>query len=385
MEVQDSLDSPGSPKKTHFSPSLVTRYFTPGPARRKVITRQYLNRVAEKRARQAAQAHPDERFAAFDPVHTVAAAQRVAAHLVLRDGADESYGRVAHRRRAWHHDVKEGRDLARSQVPLPYSGQGPIRRPTLEREEAFWDPTTCKRARTCSMEDSTISVVDDEADPETAQLYRMGLLYDDEYTRGSGFTLNTILHDEPEFTIRPAKRRRKTARTSAAGTPDFSFPQNGLSLHLSFAQLHKDEMIAQYLISPSPSEFNPADWEEASAHTTPSEAFASVHSLNTDDYFPCMTQDTQMTNDSCSAAKVPDLVPSRDCLADDDENPQTTQTPDFDCDSDTTSLSGSDADLVILPLHLSREEDERTRQSATPRRASLDAVAASWIMLGDDS
>jgi len=379
----DSQGDGGRTKK-HSTTAVETKYFQPGPARRKVITRQYLQRVAEKRARQH-QATEDGQFSTFDPVHVVVTGQRVAANL-LREGNHDREQRYSHRRRAWHHDVTEGRDLARSHVPLPYSGRGPIRRPSLEREEAFWDPTTSKRARTCSMEDSVVSVVDADADPETAQLYRMGILYDDEYTRGSAFTLNTIIHDEPEFTIRPAKRQRKAraepSAAEAAAARNIFFSQNGLSLHLSFAQLQHDEMIAQYLISPSPSEVNPADWEHTSLNTTPSEAMASVHSLKTE-YFPYTTQDTQMSDASCSAASVPDLISDKDEFLDDDL--QTTQIPDFDCDSDTTSLSGSDADLVILPLHMSREEDERTRQSATPRRSSLDAAAASWIMLGDDS
>lgn len=92
-------------------------------------------------------------------------------------------------------------------------------------------------------------------DAEVADLYRMGLLYDDDESKDT-FNLNTIRREEPAYTIRPAKRARKAGGKSRA-----SNISRQLNLDLSFADLGDDDAIARYL--------------DASSATTPAEIAAA--------------------------------------------------------------------------------------------------------------
>lgn len=137
--------------------------------------------------------------------------------------------------------------LAKSDVPFPSDHDHTVRRPSLEREDAFCDANTFKPhgVRTLSSGD----------DAEVADLYRMGLLYDDDESKDT-FNLNTIRRDEPAYTIRPAKRARK-----AGGKSHASNISRQLNLDLSFADLGDDDAIARYL--------------DASSATTPAEIAAA--------------------------------------------------------------------------------------------------------------
>ncbi|KFA66072.1 hypothetical protein S40285_08134 [Stachybotrys chlorohalonatus IBT 40285] len=138
---------------------------------------------------------------------------------------------------AW--SVDEGRDLARSDVPLPSDGSR-VRHPTLEREEAFRDASTSKgnvRLR------PAIPLIPGDEDAQIAELYRMGLLYDDQDAPSPAFDLNSIPHEEPVYSIRPAKRARKLNRARA---------HEPLPLNLSFTDLGSDGNISQYLVSAAP-------------------------------------------------------------------------------------------------------------------------------------
>lgn len=60
-------------------------------------------------------------------------------------------------------------------------------------------------------------------DEETARLYRLGLLYDDEHERGSGFTLGAIMHDDaPAYTLDVREARRRGKRERPVSSPAFS-------------------------------------------------------------------------------------------------------------------------------------------------------------------
>ncbi|KAH8176465.1 hypothetical protein LIA77_04883 [Sarocladium implicatum] len=116
--------------------------------------------------------------------------------------------------------------LARSEVPFPSDHDRTIR---------------SVRARSSS------------DDAEVAELYRMGLLYDED--EGSKtLNLNSIRRDEPAYTIRPAKRARRSGNSQA-------YISRPLNLDLSFADLGDDDAIARYL--------------DASSATTPSEITAA--------------------------------------------------------------------------------------------------------------
>lgn len=136
--------------------------------------------------------------------------------------------------------------LAHSEVPFPSDHDRTVRRPSLEREEAFCDANTTKirSVRTRNSGD----------DAEVADLYRIGLLYDeDEGNKTLDF--NSIRRDEPAYTIRPAKRARRSGNSQA-------YISRPLNLDLSFADLGDDDAIARYL--------------DASSASTPSEITA-VH------------------------------------------------------------------------------------------------------------
>lgn len=132
----------------------------------------------------------------------------------------------------------DGRDLAYSDIELPSDRYRLVRRPTLEREDAFRDASTSKskvhvRRRLDPGND----------DQQVADLYRMGLLYDNEQDRGGeGFNLNSISHDEPLYSIRPVRRTRKYGKAGK----DFN---SHLHLDLSFSDLGDDEVLAPYLMA----------------------------------------------------------------------------------------------------------------------------------------
>ncbi|KAK2935308.1 hypothetical protein FoTM2_003250 [Fusarium oxysporum f. sp. vasinfectum] len=105
-----------------------------------------------------------------------------------------------------------------------------------EREEAFRDAST---ARGNVYLGRKMPMTEDD---EVAELYRMGLLYDDEQIRGEGFNLDSIKHEEPTYSIRPAKQSRKKRAQS------FSFNQP-LHLDLSFTDLGGSQALAQILSS----------------------------------------------------------------------------------------------------------------------------------------
>ncbi|KAK1585444.1 uncharacterized protein LY79DRAFT_518700 [Colletotrichum navitas] len=184
-------------------------------------------------------------------------------------------------------EAAEGRALAMSSQKLP--GGQRRRTPSLEREEAFRDARTTK-SPTCPQDARDIS-----------ELYRVGLLYDDEHLRGSGFGFESIDCDGPEYTMRPAKRARKTKAPLEVSHDD----DLQLALDLSLAELGHGESFAQFLCSP--------DLEESSSGTesttsTYSARLAPLHfvseMLHSPQYFsddtPDMTTDSESESESDS-------------------------------------------------------------------------------------
>lgn len=118
-------------------------------------------------------------------------------------------------------EADEGRELARSAVALPSDVHRLVRRPSLEREEAFRVASTAK------------GKVHMRASPETddaqvAELYHQGLLYDNEEQRPEEvFNLNSIQHEDPVYTIRPAKRGRKSKKGGKPAALTLSFTDLG--------------------------------------------------------------------------------------------------------------------------------------------------------------
>ncbi|KAK8076485.1 hypothetical protein PG994_003757 [Apiospora phragmitis] len=107
----------------------------------------------------------------------------------------------------------DGLSLACSDVPLPGDGcrdnnnKNNKFTPRLEHQEAFRGPAV--GGGFVSSDD----VVENDAD-----LYRLGLLYDDdadEGNRGSHFNLNAIVHDEPVYAVSLSRRKQKRGKNSA--------------------------------------------------------------------------------------------------------------------------------------------------------------------------
>lgn len=239
-----------------------------------------------------------------------------------------SYQYRSRRHRApWGTDEVEGRDLAKSAVPLPTDHSRIVRRPTLEREDAFRDANTSKATL---RQRGSLPLTEDE---QIAELYRMGLLYDDEQDRGDGFNLNSINHEEPIYTIRLAKRARKN---KARG---YDTDQQ-LYLDLSFSDLGDNDAIARYLMSSALS----GQGEDAGVERTEEQReFAPLRVI--------YEVETSQPSFDVDTSQPPDLV--TDLLSDYDYF--------------------SDSDLDDLP-----SQREVQDSAATP---GTDA----WIVLGDDS
>ncbi|KAI1108913.1 hypothetical protein F5Y14DRAFT_55507 [Nemania sp. NC0429] len=192
----------------------------------------------------------------------------------------------------WDRDEREdGRRLAYDPtVALPGEGRRPT--PRLERQEAFWAP------KTWDISDTDV-VVDDDA------LYRLGILYDDddedgdenEHVRGSGFTLDTIVHAEPVYSLRPAKRAKKTH--------DRRLPLAKDDLHLSVellsSYLSHDASIARFLM---PRSSNTTEINTRPAHSTTRESPAALLSI----IYELDEGSTHSLAPAPATSDVPDLV-----------------------------------------------------------------------------
>ncbi|EFQ26910.1 hypothetical protein CGRA01v4_07901 [Colletotrichum graminicola] len=224
-------------------------------------------------------------------------------------------------------EAAEGRALAMSSQKLP--GGQRRRTPSLEREEAFRDARTTK----------SLTYPQDARD--ISELYRVGLLYDDEHLRGSGFGFEAIDRAGPEYTIRPAKRARKTRAPEVSHDDDLQ-----LALDLTLAELGHGESFAQFLCSP--------DLEESSSDTesTPSTYSARLAPLHF----------------------VSEVLHSPPYFSDD--------TPDMTTDSESESESDSisDADGSACKPHCTM-----TRGGISEPSSASHQGAKAWMVLGDGS
>ncbi|KAJ2901438.1 hypothetical protein MKZ38_001868 [Zalerion maritima] len=321
-----------------------------------------------------------------------------------------------------HHDGIEGQDLAREAGPGEYlpgdfkegriaGGQGRFqlrKRPSLSREEAFSDFSTSTKSNSSSRTNSWSGKDDDNSqngkgrdnggltDLEVAELYRLGILYDDEHVRGEGFSLDSIEHREPQFSLRPAKRQRRSARrnptkkhgksNSIASSTSSAFemisPSMGpspLPLDLSFADLGSDETIANYLISNPDFEFPGFD------HIIESESdFLGQHSRNMSSVSRSAVPVTVIYEVDESEEKVvpsveelPELTHDEDSQSTQDSSFPSTQQDDnglYDTDSDHSDEEGTEEEDW---------EDIRPESAISPPPQGDGQDA--WIVLGDDS
>ncbi|KAI3337213.1 hypothetical protein HD806DRAFT_31162 [Xylariaceae sp. AK1471] len=134
----------------------------------------------------------------------------------------------------WDPDEREdGRRLA-SDPTVALPGEGYRNTPRLERQEAFHAP------KTWHVSDTDVVVND-------AELYRLGILYDDDeeidHVHGSGFSLDAIVHPAPVYSLRPAKRVK---RNHDHRLPSLKEEDLRLSVELLSAYLGDDAAIARF-------------------------------------------------------------------------------------------------------------------------------------------
>lgn len=91
---------------------------------------------------------------------------------------------------------------------------------------------------------------------DSYDLYALGLLYDDEQLRGPGFNLDTIVHSEPLYSVRPAAAKRRKRRQHREA--QFEAENPDLPLDLSFSSLGDDLTFAR-LLAPEADELEDAD------------------------------------------------------------------------------------------------------------------------------
>ncbi|KAI1454016.1 hypothetical protein F4805DRAFT_338297 [Annulohypoxylon moriforme] len=248
-------------------------------------------------------------------------------------------------RSAWGYGDEDDRRLAADPSVVLPSDRRP-KKPRLERQEAFREPNT---------QVFYSDVVDDDA-----ELYKLGILYDDEHVRGSRFGLDTIVHSEPVYSIRPAKRARKQRQ-------DTSY----LHLDLSFASLGSDSDLQHYLapelalLTPPPEDAPATEgrrgdditsarsYRDAVLTTIPELPESSIHSL-----------DALITERNW----FPDLIP--DTETDDGEDAEHEEGQDWAMLENADILSTADTDALT--------EDTVDADAAS-------AVGEAWIVLGDGS
>jgi hypothetical protein len=133
------------------------------------------------------------------------------------------------------------------------------RPPSLERQDAFRDEKTAKRRRSADdyYHTHTVARAEEHRDlveaAEVAELYRLGVLYDDEHERGEGFSLARISRAEEGYSVRYRAIRRSAKRgrreEDVKGEKEW-VPSLG-AVDLAFSAFGEDEALADWLLSSS--------------------------------------------------------------------------------------------------------------------------------------
>ncbi|KAL2140392.1 hypothetical protein VTI28DRAFT_3848 [Corynascus sepedonium] len=190
------------------------------------------------------------------------------------------------------------------------------RPPSLERQDAFRDERTAKRRRAesgCRLQEEEDHNGDDfererEWERERAQvaeLYRIGLLYDDEHERGEGFSVNCIIRDVPAYSLRVRPTPRRTRRQWAGRDKPAGGGYVSLSaaVDLAFSAFGEDETLARWMLSNSSSSLSASMYSDL--HRTAREEEArpwreAVHDA------PRLTVVYELADDTVSAVSAGD-------------------------------------------------------------------------------
>ncbi|KAI0879177.1 hypothetical protein GGS24DRAFT_231109 [Hypoxylon argillaceum] len=255
----------------------------------------------------------------------------------------------------WDRDEGEdGRRLASDPtVALP----GELWRPTprLERQEAFRAPETW------DISDTDVAVGD-------AELYRLGILYDDD--DGNDLSLDTIVHTEPVYSLRPAKRTKR----AHDGRLSLREDDLRLSVELLSTCLGDDAAIARFFTPVGDEEraqlqlndFNGTDTQHNSstARQSPAELLTIIYELTASPmHSPAPTP---------AASNFPDLISDTE-----DDEAETSFGGDWALVPDprsNASLSSGDAAGFDTDVDVIIDHDEET----------TDPANGAWVFLAED-
>ncbi|KAI0182558.1 hypothetical protein EV127DRAFT_449256 [Xylaria flabelliformis] len=266
-------------------------------------------------------------------------------------------------RLGWDHDEREdGRRLAFDPtVALP--GERQRHMPRLKRQEAFCVP------KTWDISDTDIVVSD-------AELYRLGILYDDdgsEHTHGSGFCLDAITHKNPVYSIRQTKRVKKSYyRRLPLGEEN-----SHLSVELLSTYLGDDAAIARF--------FAPmGDKEPARLHH---DNFGGTNQQQTSSTLSKVSAEPLSIIHELSESSIhstPAEIDPIDLMSDQDEERCEELKEDISYSGDWALVSDTDSDAG----QSSRDTDwfDTETDTVTGHEAAADPVGGAWVFLaGDDS
>ncbi|XXG96401.1 hypothetical protein Hte_002683 [Hypoxylon texense] len=254
-------------------------------------------------------------------------------------------------RSRWGPDREDSRQLA-ADPDLVLPSDRNCSKPRLERQEAFHQPKT-------QLYHS--DVVDDDS-----ELYKLGLLYDDEHSRGSHFNLNTIVHSDPVYLVRPTKRAKKQRQ-------DTSY----LYLDLSFSSLGSDVDVQQFMVPevreiPAPLDDKTAaqdghDNDVVRGRSYRDAALSVIHELPENSKFSSEPSAPGATDSS----NFPDLI------SDEDEEEEEEEEEEEDCPGDWALLEGTE---VLRTTDADAGADAEDAVDA----ASI-VGEETWVVLGDGS
>lgn len=236
--------------------------------------------------------------------------------------------------RSWVLDGDDGAELARSHVWLPSDGHR--RKPRLERQEAFHVPEMIFRS---------------DAVQDDAELYQLGILYDDEQLRGAGFTLDSIAHIEPTYEVRPAKRARRGRCPTRYSTIDrddtISSPPR--LVHSSEAEFD----LAKFLAS---------SFDEPTQHAPHGGAVA----------IPLPLHVIYESNEDCAPSL--DMLPMEEMIADQSG---------CESDSDSEVDDGSDCGWDMVPVMRQETSGVHEILAVVDGDADTGTGTETWIVLGE--
>ncbi|KAI1743920.1 hypothetical protein F4680DRAFT_324512 [Xylaria scruposa] len=268
-------------------------------------------------------------------------------------------------RLGWDRDEREdGRRLAFDPaVTLP--GERQRHMPRLKRQEAFHLP------QTWDISDTDIVVSD-------AELYRLGILYDDdgsEHTRGSGFCLDAIKHKEPVYSVRQTKRAKKSHDRRRSSLKE---ENPHLSVELLSTYLGDDAAIARFF-APVGDEETARLHHDDSGGTNQQQISSKLRNVSAE----ALSIIYELAESSI-LMPTPTEINSIDLISNQDEEGCEELKEDISCSGDWALVSDTDSDGAHSSQHTDWFDTEA--DTVPDHEAAAGPVGGAWVFLaGDDS